>query len=127
MKEKLGIDTILILTAIMITALFLILALLNKGEYYGDGTTVGGAITQAIQQASDPAILNFNGRISGYEGNQNGQTLQGLLNAIENSNKNNERQITVLGGDNIKEDAKYNVSFTKDEDGYINRVKITEQ
>ncbi len=127
MKEKLGVDTILILIAIIITALFLILALLNKGEYNGDGTSVGGAISQAIQQANNPAILNFNGKIQGYEGNQNGQTIKGLLNAVENSNKNNERQITVLGGDDIKEDGKYNVSFTKDDDGYINRVNITEQ
>jgi len=127
MKERLGVDTILILIAIIITALFLILALLNKGEYNGDGTSVGGAISQAIQQANNPAILNFNGKIQGYEGNQNGQTIKGLLNAVENSNKNNERQITVLGGDDIKEDGKYNVSFTKDDDGYINRVNITEQ
>ena len=33
MKDKVGVDTIIILVAIIITAILLIIALANKGEY----------------------------------------------------------------------------------------------
>ncbi len=124
MKNKLGLDTILILVAVIVTAIFLILALANKGEYIDDGTEQPSEMSQAIQQANDPALFNFNQRLRGYAGNQSGLTIKALIKKVEEINAGNERKVDLTGTENVDENEEYNVSLSYGDDGYINAIKV---
>ena len=124
MKNKLGLDTILILVAIIIVAILLILALANKGEYVEENATGASNAGSTFDQLTDKDVFNFNARLSGYEGNQTGRNLSALINAVETSNANNDRQVTINGSEDIEEEASYNVSMSKDSEGYISVINI---
>ena len=136
MKNKIGIDTIIILVSIVVVAILLIIALANKGEQIdgkgGEGSSTSQtSMSQAVQQANDADILKFNAKINGFSGTQTGQNLKALFKNINELNNNNpDRQITVTGitsEDQLDEDNMYNVSMSKDEDGYYTKIKIEEK
>ena len=88
MKNKLGLDTILILIAIIIVALFLVIALINKGEYVEENVASTNSGTGIIQQASNADLLKFNSKIKGFNGTQTGQNLTALFKNVEESPAN---------------------------------------
>lgn len=132
MKNKLGLSTIFILIAIVVTAILLIIALANKGEKVEDigESTQGGALSQAIEQANDIELFKFNQNLKGYEGKQSGQFLKALYSKVEESNKNNpDHQVKVTGidsADKIESSKTYSVTFSTAPNGYYNAVNIEE-
>ena len=132
MKEKVGLDTILIVIAIIITALLLIFALANKGEKVEDENGGGqSALSQAIEQANDTELFKFNQNLKGFEGSQSGQYLKTLYSKVEESNKNNpNKQVKITGiesADKIDASKTYTVTFSKDQNGYYNAVNVEEK
>ena len=132
MKEKLGLDTILILVAIIVVAIFLIIALVNKGEYVDDGSyTATIDLPKTVQQANDAELLSFNAKIEGFRGKQLGKFLVSIFKYVEESNQNNpDKQIKITGvdsADKINSDATYNVTLSTDQNGYYNSVNIEEK
>lgn len=121
MGNKIGIDTILIILAIIIVGGALILTL------SGDSKTNGGqepSLSQAIERANDKDLLVFNTKFTGYAGSQRGVVLKGLKTVIDNNNSSNERKVTLVGGDDLQDDSMYTVSFNYDSDGYVSTVTI---
>ncbi|MBR6033629.1 MAG: hypothetical protein IKP28_02670 [Clostridia bacterium] len=132
MKEKLGVETILILGAIIIVSIVLIATLIGNGkarearEAKGEQPQSVG-LTEMIDRANDPELTRFNFKFSGYSGSQTGRNLRALVAAVEENNATGERQVTLIGGDDLTEDKMYNVNMTKDKDGYIDTITITKQ
>ena len=129
MKDKLGLDTILILIAIIIVAFFLILAIAGKGKNsLINGNEVSSDLSSMVKKANDADLLKFNSKFKIAEGSsQPGTTVINLISLIEENNiTNNDRVIAINGGNDINKDATYSVAFEYGEDGYINAVNIEE-
>lgn len=69
----------------------------------------------------------FNLQFSAYEGTQNGSQVRELIDTIIESNTNEIEHLVEYTSMNIETNKTYNVSFEKDEEGYINKVTIQEQ
>ena len=129
MKEKLGIETILILGAIIIVSIVLIATLIGNGkarEAKGEQPQSTG-LSEMIDRANNPEMLRFNAKFSGYSGSQPGRNLRALAAAVEENNATGERQVTLIGGDDLTEGIMYNVTMTKNREGYIDTITITKE
>lgn len=102
-----------------------------------DLTELEGATNNSIQDSINSAAENadnqakeiFNMQYSMYEGIQNASNVKALLTRIKSSNQMNTDHIvdSDFEESDIDNSKKYKVSFTKDSDGYINKVNIEEE
>ena len=127
MKEKLGIETIIILIAIIITAIFLILVISGKGKTsIVIENTQDRSVSGFIDNVNDPDKLKFNSKFRIAEGkSQPGVTVKNLISVVTENNSGNGRKIEIIGDTEIDQSATYSVSCEYDDDGYINIITIT--
>ena len=124
MKGKIGIDMILVIIAIVIVGIFLILALAGRreSELPSDLKTTG--LSEMINRANNADLQVFNAKITGFAGSQKGTVVRALITAVNSSNSSNEKQIKLVGGENIDDNTTYSVSMEYDSEGYVNTVTI---
>lgn len=88
-----------------------------------------GLMQELNNKAGSQAMEMFNYKFTPYEGVQSGANVKTLISAIEQNNISNatnkvEYNTTITEVDSSN---KYNVSFEKDSEGYINKAIIEEQ
>lgn len=88
------------------------------------------ATEETVNEMESHAIKMFNMQFLIYEGLQSGNNVKMLLQAIATSNSNNFDRLvghTPIDEEDIDSSKRYNISFQKDSEGYINMVIIEEQ
>lgn len=71
--------------------------------------------------------MGFNVQFEFYQGNKKGTEVKGLLSAIDMNNSSNPEHTITYGNistEEIDSNKEYNISFEKDENGYINKAII---
>ncbi len=131
MKEKVGVETILILGAIILVAIVLIATLVGngkaqtlKGEQAPSQST---SLSEAVAKANNAEITAFNFKFTGYEGNQKGKILKALVAKVDEVNSTGERKVTLIGADKLDEEATYKVTTHKGSDGFIDTITVEKQ